>query len=202
MSIQSRVADKFLITAAKPQDYGLFIPLPQDLAVKFSDLGEMDDSPPHITFLYGSHIEDEFRRTEWLGIVAGVFGLIRGSVEVVLQGTVDYFYNPVDNFTVAYTPVRFSHDMSYYRQILRDRLIDADFDVMDAYPLYRPHVTLAYLPGLEARYEGEVPKGRWKFDEMQIWIREEAYKGAESVSFGSKNPRPTTQDLFGHRKLR
>ena len=147
---------------------GLFIPLPDEMASRFPPLGEEDDSPPHVTFLYVGEIPVG-RRTEFLKIVQATFTQFRGPVTATLIG-MEYFVNPDKERRVAVDLVQMDKDLSALKWNLRQALLDANFEVVDSFPLiYRPHVTLEYLTGLTEEYKGEVPGGSWSFDEMEIW---------------------------------
>ena len=147
---------------------GLFIPLPRELADLYPDLGDEDKSTPHVTFLYVGDVTAD-REAEFLKTVDEVFSGMEGPVEAHLLN-LDYFSNPDKERRVAVTPVRFSRDLSDLRWRLREALTDAGFEVGDSFPLvYRPHVTLGYLEGLDAVYGGKVPKGHWVFDSIEIW---------------------------------
>ena len=147
---------------------GFFIKLPKELAELFPDLGSEDQSPPHITFLYVGDVPEE-RRAEFHKVVEGAFEEIRGPVRAYLDH-LDHFVHPAQERNVAIVRARFSHDLSSLRWRLRERLIDAGFDVLDSFPLvYSPHVTLAYLPGRDSYWEKPVPRGWWDFDEIEVW---------------------------------
>lgn len=134
----------------------------------FPSLGSEDKSPPHITFLYVGKVSKE-RHEDFLTAVRDVFEEVPGPVQSVLQPP-DYFVHPDKNRRVAVIPHRFSRDLAALRWKLRDRLVDAGFEVDDSFPLiYRPHTTLAYIDGLNVPYGGVVPSGSWAFDCIEIW---------------------------------
>ena len=147
---------------------GFFIPLSPELASQFPDLGEQDQSSPHTTFLYVGEVTAE-REDEFLAVTSKVFESIRGPVTGYLTD-LDYFTQPQKEQRVALMRVRFSHDLAGLRWRLRDALLEAGFAVDDYFPLvYSPHVTLAYMPGLEAVYTEDPPKGTWDFEGIEIW---------------------------------
>ena len=145
---------------------GLFFPLPDDLAKEFPSLGEMDDSPPHVTFLFvgeGPEPEDVPR---FLDVVRAEVQNWPWQMTGELVG-LDYFHNP--DHTVAYDRVSFFNDMASLRLSMLRALESNGFKVEDSYPLaYRPHATLAYLaPG--DTYTGDVPRGSWTFNTVEVW---------------------------------
>ena len=159
---------------------GFFIPLSKELADKFPDLGENDRSVSHTTFMFVGTVPKD-RQSEFLAVSAKVFEEIRGPVRGHLYGP-DYFNQPDKDRRVAIMRVRFDHDLAGMRWKLRDALQDAGFEVDDYFPLvYSPHVTLAYLDGLQSEFKGVVPTGDWTFDGIEVWgLPEEAL-----VEFGN-----------------
>jgi len=158
---------------------GLFVPLPPALAAKFPSLGDVDRSPAHFTFLYVGTVQRE-QEPEFLDIVRGVVGSVVGPVRAELDG-IDHFVHPDKGRRVAVTPVRFDKDLAALKWNLREALMDAGFRVDDKFPLvYRPHVTIAYMDGLDAEWKGSVPTGGWSFSGMEVW----GLPTLEAVPFG------------------
>ena len=170
----SRLASRFLQNRiagviGDRQGVGLFIRLPEFLAEQFPSLGDEDSSPPHITLFYSGNVSVE-REEEWLGIVQNELSALHGPIRAALDGSVDYFEHADKERTVAYAPVRFSADLAAFKWNLRGKLMDAGFEMEDWHPLvFRPHVTLAYLPGLDMKWEGVAPVGSWEFEEVEVW---------------------------------
>lgn len=145
---------------------GIFIPLPDVLAKKFPSLEE-DPSPPHVTFLYiGDVPEDQQDRLQ--DILRHHIQSFHGPVTATLSGF-DTFEHPDKVRTVAHCDVTFSKSLLQLRDRIREALTDAGIAVKDDFPIYHPHATLAYLPGLHAHYEGPVPRGSWDFHEFELW---------------------------------
>ena len=145
---------------------GLFFPLPEDLAKEFPSLGDEDDSPPHVTFLYvgdGPATEDIPR---FLDVVRSEVQNWPWRMTATLMG-LEYFHNP--EHTVAYDRVSFYNDMVPLRVSMLHALESNGFVVEDSHPLdYNPHTTLAYLtPG--DTYTGDVPRGSWTFNTVEVW---------------------------------
>jgi len=72
--------------------------------------------------------------------------------------------------------VGFNRQMALYRDRLIDQLQEAGFEIYDSFPLvYRPHVTLGYIPGAHGHgggvegYELFGPSGGWAFDSIEVW---------------------------------
>lgn len=147
---------------------GLFIPLPREIAAKFPPKSEEDLSDQHVTFLYVGQVEPH-QEQALLDAVRHTFSTVHGPMRASL-GEVEHFTHPEKERQVAVLDIRFSHGMAELRWKLRDNLIEAGFDVADSFPLiYRPHTTLAYLDGLDAQYDGPVPRGWWEFNEIEVW---------------------------------
>jgi tRNA nucleotidyltransferase/poly(A) polymerase/2'-5' RNA ligase len=148
---------------------GLFIPLPKVLAKKFPGLGENDDSPSHVTFLYiGDFQGDETEQEHLVDALRGICKRWWPGAKATL-GPVDYFVHEDKDRVVPHVTVDFDKDLSGFRHRVKQDLLEAGFPVDDKFPEYKPHVTLAYLPGLDNKWKGSVPKGSWKFDQMEVW---------------------------------
>lgn len=172
-----RVSSRHLAAQWKPagngSDVGFFIPLPIQIAMQFPSLGERDSSPPHVTFLYVGDVPKE-READLIAAAAPVLSAV-GNIRARLAQA-DSFKQPDTNTQVVYTSVKFSTDLGAIRQRLIIALEEAGFKIEDISPLgWFPHVTMAYLPDLEARYRGQVPTGTWDFDSIQIWGASELY---------------------------
>jgi len=146
---------------------GLFIPLPKNLASQFPSLGEDDKSPPHVTFIYVGACPPD-KTPLFLKICRETLGKFNRPVRAKLE-PFDYFVHPDKGRRVAYIPVRFDQDMGKLKELLRENLTEAGFDVLDSWPIYRPHVTLKYLGDMESPYKGKVPFGVWVFDTVEVW---------------------------------
>jgi len=145
---------------------GLMLPLPEELAAKFPSLGDEDDSPPHCTLLYVGDVRG--REAEFLAAVqaeASQYRPMRATIQPL-----DYFEHPEKERRVAYCPVRFDGYMDQLRDGIRVRLTDAGFALKDrSLLIYNPHITLAYLDGLDSKYEGQVPTGSWTVEGLAVW---------------------------------
>ena len=145
---------------------GLFFPLPGGLAKKFPSLGEEDDSPPHVTFLYVGDGPEPGDIPRFLDVVRAEVQNWPWRITGTLMG-LEYFHNP--EHTVAYDRVSFFNDMTPLRVSMLQALETNGFTVEDSHPLdYHPHATLAYLsPG--DTYAGDVPQGSWTFNTVEVW---------------------------------
>lgn len=154
-------------TAAEdePNSVGLFIPLPEHLAVLFPKKEE-DTSRPHVTFLFIGKTHQS-RMDFLLGILSDEISSQKGPVEASLDG-LDCFVNP-NKSKVAFSRVRFSRDLNNLRDRIKNRLQYEGFTVEDAHPRWTPHVTLAYLKDLHSFWESPAPKGRWEFSGVELW---------------------------------
>jgi len=173
--LAARVASRYLAAAGEDGDttgdgsrVGLFIPLPEWLSEQYPDLGEEDDSPPHVTLLYVGEVpasEEEL----FLSIVSEVLAAEPGPIKA-WTADVDKFSHPDKGREVFFTPIRFSRDVGTIRDRLASALKDAGFTIKNSYPLaFSPHTTLAYVDGLDLVWNGPVPNGAWEFDSVQVW---------------------------------
>lgn len=167
---------------------GLFIRLPEHLAEQFPSLAPEDNSPPHVTFLYVGKVSEE-QDEVFLETIHKVFAQGMPSIKAKIIG-LEHFDHPDKERRVAHCAVRFSSPLSEIRSRLRSALEDAGIEVGDSFPVYRPHVTLAYMPGLDSKYDGPVPEGEWEFDEIEVWGLPKEHR----VSF-SKGPKLAAEDL-------
>lgn len=143
---------------------GLFIPVPDSLAIQFPPLGAEDKSVPHVTFLYVGVVPKE-RTEEFVSLVEEFFSGI-APVQATFSGT-DSFDN--GDSRVAYSKVRFSGNLSQDHDRLKQHLLDLGFGVDHSFPVFQPHATLAYFDDPRAVYTGLVPEGSWVFNEIEIW---------------------------------
>lgn len=156
------------------ESVGLFIPLPRDLARQFPSLLPDDRSPSHSTFLYIGHLPEEQDET-FLRIINEVFSEKQPRVKAKLDG-LEHFKHVDKDRSVAHIKVRYSQSMSEIREKLWERLKEAGIDVGDSFRIYRPHVTLKYMPGMDSLWEGPVPEGSWEFDEIEVWGLPKAHR--------------------------
>jgi len=147
---------------------GFFVRLPENLASQFPSLGDHDDSPPHITFFNIGDIPKD-RQEEFTTRVKNLFLTFRGPVHASL-GPIDYFVHPGKERTVAHLVVQFNKSIAQWRSRLHDLVLDMGLSVGDFNPMvYNPHVTLEYMDGLNTQFTGELPKGHWSFNSVEIW---------------------------------
>ena len=150
------------------ESVGLFIPLPKDLAKEFPSLGQEDSSPSHVTFLY---IGDFKCKTEQGTLVEKLQEICHRwwpMCNAVLD-KLEYFDHHDKDRRVPHVSVQFDKDLSGFKHRVKQELADAGIKCGDKFPEFKPHVTLAYMPGMDAEWEGKIPKGQWSFDEMEIW---------------------------------
>jgi 2'-5' RNA ligase len=158
------------------ESVGLFIPLPKNLAKKFPSLGEEDTSPSHVTFLYIGDVKGEKEQKHLLQVLEDVHAKWWPEVTAKLDG-LDHFDHPDKDRRVAFVKVDFDKDLSGMRHRVKQALLDADIQVDDKFPEYKPHVTLAYMPGIDTPdYEGEIPEGEWSFKDLEVWGLPEVHK--------------------------
>lgn len=162
---------KAKVTGTKTGDgehVGLFIPLPKHLAKKFPDLGEHDDSPSHVTLLYIGEFKDKDKLVDLEESIGRALGDWPSKIKADLN-KLEYFDHEDQDRRVPHMSVKFDKNVSKLRDDLKSKLAKDGFKIEDSYPDYNPHVTLAYLPGLDSEWEGDTPKGSWSFDEVELW---------------------------------
>lgn len=150
------------------ESVGLFIPLPKNLAKKFPSLGQEDTSPSHVTFLYIGDFKGSAKQEELVRVLKDVCRRWWPVCKAVL-GELQYFDHHDKDRRVPHVSVDFDKDLSSFRHRVKQELTDAGIEVGDRFPEYKPHVTLAYMPGMDAEWKGKVPKGSWSFDKMEVW---------------------------------
>lgn len=150
------------------ESVGLFIPLPRRLAEKFPSLGDEDGSPSHVTFLYIGDIKDCREQAKLVDSLRECCRKWWPRCRATL-GDLSYFDHEDKNRRVPHVTVEFDKDLSGFKHRMKQELHEAGFEVQDRFPEYNPHVTLAYLEGLDGEWDGDVPRGSWDFDEMEIW---------------------------------
>lgn len=176
MSLSSqRVAKATGTKTGDGESVGLFIPLPKDLAVKFPSLGENDTSPSHVTFLYIGDFKGKAQQDKLVEVLKDCCHRWWPLCEARL-GKLEYFDHPDKNRRVPHVSVEFDKDLAGFKHRVKQELTDAGITVGDKFPEYKPHVTLAYLPGMNGEWDGPVPQGSWKFDEMEVWGLPEVHK--------------------------
>lgn len=161
---------------------GFFIPLPKELASLFPSLLPHDDSPCHVTFAIAGDLPASQQKAFARG-VSKVAENWQGPVTATL-GELEYFVHPHKDRRVAYVSVYFDRFLAEWRSELLEYCRSWGMELKDFSPLvYRPHVTLAYLDGLDSEYEGPIPQGSWTFDSMEIWNLQQPY----TFAFGRPN---------------
>lgn len=177
---------KAKVTGTKTGDgehVGLFIPLPKHLAKKFPDLGEEDDSPSHVTLLYIGEFKDSEKLTALEDAIERALSKWPSKIKAELD-KLEYFDHEDKDRRVPHVSVKFDENVDSLRKSLKKSLAKDGFEIEDNYPTYNPHVTLAYLPGMNSEWEGDTPKGSWSFGEVELWGSPQLRKfrlGAPSV---------------------
>jgi 2'-5' RNA ligase len=166
--VQGKTAKATGTKCGDGESVGLFIPLPKNLAKKFPSLGQEDTSPSHVTFLYIGDFKGNARQAELVDVLKDVCRRWWPVCKAVL-GDVDYFDHHDKDRRVPHVCVDFDKDLSGFRQRVKQELTNAGIEVGDRFPEYKPHVTLAYMPGMDGEWKGKVPKGSWDFDKMEVW---------------------------------
>jgi len=174
-----RVAKATGTKAGNGESVGLFIPLPKDLAKKFPSLGNEDTSPSHVTFLYIGDFKGKKQQDQLVEILKDCCRRWWPLCEARL-GKLEYFDQHDQDRRVPHVTVEFDKDLAGFKQRIKQELTDAGIAVGDKFPEFKPHVTLAYMPGMDSKWNDEVPQGSWRFEEMEVWGLPKVHK----VKFG------------------
>lgn len=151
---------------------GLFIPLPIHLAKKFPSLLPEDSSPSHVTLLIVGEVEEE-KRDLLLETLSKTFSRFYWNKAEASLGDLDYFDH--GHRVVPHVCVDFNKDFASFRRVIKQDLEHAGFPLQDKYVEYKPHVTLDYLDP-EEEWESRVPKGKWVFDQIEVWGLPDVHK--------------------------
>jgi len=155
------------------ESVGLFFRLPSNLADKFPSLKPHDDSPAHVTLMVVGDVEKD-RYEDLLNTLRRSLKGFHAPM-ANLEG-LDHFVHAEQGRAVGHVKVDFDKDVSGLRHRLKQDLSEAGFPVQDQWVEFKPHVTLAYMDGVDSRYEGEVPSGSWLADEVEVWGLPEIHK--------------------------
>ena len=162
---------------------GVFIALPSDLAKQFKSLGEHDDSKPHITVLYiGKNVPKNKEKTMAEAIEKVLSE--QEPFEIKFDDKATYF-DPTehsDNCKIAKLSM-ISKGLCALHDKLKKALKEADVEIDDHFPDYKPHVTLEYMEPPKDKYEDDIPKGSFIADLAEIWGA--AHK--KKMTFGKKS---------------
>ncbi len=145
---------------------GLFIPLPVHLAKKFPTLIPDDSSPSHVTLLYIGEVKEAKRQAALIDVLRQMCGRFYWTSAEARLGDIDHFDH--GHRIVPHLRVEFSKDFSSFRRLLKQELEQAGFPVADSHVEYHPHVTLDYMDP-EDEWKGPKPKGKWTFDQIEVW---------------------------------
>lgn len=164
-----RVANK-LTKQGCGDHVGLFIPFPPHIVRQFPGGVDGNGGPPHVTFLYAGKVPPPEQVPLARAFRKVVPRHVRGPVRARL-GQLDFFQQPSERQRVVHLQVRFSYDLARARDLILDDLHREGFYLDNRFPVFRPHVTLQYRPGLgpEPRYRGPLPEGEWVFDSVEVW---------------------------------
>jgi 2'-5' RNA ligase len=186
-----RVASKHLVAKyhghkrGDGTSVGLFISLPKGLAKRFPTLYPEDNSPSHVTFLYIGEVKGDERQKELIQVLKEVFSDCWEDCVGQLQ-SLEYFDHEDKDRRVPHMSVAFNRDMEEFRDCVKKGLEEGGFPVQDKFPEFKPHVSLAYMPGMDSQWDGERPNGAWQFDNMEVWgLPDKVHR----IPFGKKSAR-------------
>lgn len=171
-------------TSGKPEGdgtgVGIFLPLPPYLAEQFPSLAPEDSSPPHVTLLYIGNVPKE-KEEAFLRVLAYISTDMPNVVKGQLH-QLDHFLHAAKDRAIAHMSVSFSHDLARFKYRILSALEDLGIEAQDNFPAnFNPHVTLAYLPGVDTVWKGMIPSGTWEMNSMQIWGLSQLHE----ISFGT-----------------
>lgn len=152
----------------------LALPLPYKLSRQFPSLAPEDNSPCHLTVAYLGGVPPK-KVAEILQVARVHAADLPTRVKARLSG-IDYFRNPGEEQSIAYSTVNFSADLTRFKINFLDDLRFRGYEIVDFNPQgFFPHVTLAYMDGLHGVWNGVAPQGSWQFDRIEVWGLPERY---------------------------
>lgn len=148
---------------------GVFAPLPPELAAQFPERDEHDSSPPHVTCLYVGRVPD-YQATLVRRVLQEAVGWWNKDLHFKLAPSVSYFppSEHSGNCQVAKLDV-VCPGLHVLREQLKEALVRSGVNVADNWPVFRPHATLQYLEPGVSKYTGQVPKGQWVANRLELW---------------------------------
>lgn len=156
---------KFETQTGDGKEVGFFFRAPKIIDEERGSLGEIDESPAHITFLYIGEL-DEDTYDKFYEVSEKFFKTIDGPIEFVLDDKVSVFEN--DDYWVAHQKVKIPEVLFKARSELKDKLEESGINVGDKWDEYDPHMTLKYMmPGY--KYEDDPIKGEWIVFGVESW---------------------------------
>lgn len=143
---------------------GIFVKLPNKIALQFPPRPEEDKSPPHITILYiGKKTPKEVEKIK--NIVKNELKDF-SSLKCKLDG-VDYLETEDDKI-VAYAKIK-CPELKKIHNKLRKAIEDAGIEV-EHFPGFIAHSTLEYRD--DKNYTGPEPSGEFEINELEMWFEE------------------------------
>ena len=146
---------------------GIFITLPDHLAKQFPLLGN-DDSAPHTTALFIGHVPKKHEKLllETVKRVVKEFN----PFEMELDDKVTYFpaTKHLDGCKIAKLKI-ISPELHKLNKSLVGAIESAEMKMDNHFPIYKPHVTLSYMPEGRKAYDRDFPQGSWVVNEIHIW---------------------------------
>ena len=154
--------------AKKHYKAGIFITLPKDLAKDCPSLGVHDDSLRHITALFIGKISK--KEVELVEAVIKQVLKEQKSFKVKLDDKVSYFpaTESSDNCKVAKLKI-ISDDLHEFNKKLKEAIKAVGVEIEDKFPSYKPHLTLQYMEEGKEKYDGDLPKGSFVVDQVELW---------------------------------
>lgn len=149
---------------------GVFIRLPERIAKQFPNKDE-DDSPPHITVLFVGRLSAE-RAGDLLDAVRrGVEGFPAFDIEVTDYGEFVSDTGLVISHMIPRSrePHGVATGLTYLHRTVLDAVRATGIDIQ-AHPMFKPHVTLAYRKAEDGPYDGPRPQGAWTCSGVEVWV--------------------------------
>lgn len=147
---------------------GIFAVLPREIAAQFPEEGRQteDKSPSHVTVLYVGSLLPVLEKK-----------LVK-VVEEVCEATKPFlvklkkprkFVNDKGQI-ILHSPVK-SGRLVRFHDNLRTALLNAGIQVDNKFPVFKPHITIAYCNNKKElkQYKDVRPEGAWIVDNIWIW---------------------------------
>lgn len=164
MKLKILLKEKFEKQTGDYNEVGLFFRCPQELDSVRGNLGEEDESPAHVTFLYIGKL-DKKNENKFLNIVEQEFSKIKQPVIFELEQNIEYFKN---DLWAAHQRVVVPKIMHQIRKDLKNKLIENGINVEDSYDEYKPHMTRAYFEPNKTEDLKPI-KYKWNVDNIEVW---------------------------------
>jgi len=150
------------------ESVGLFAVLPKEIACQFPSIGKEgeDSSPAHVTVLYIGDMPRQFEK-KLIKVVGSICEKIRPFK--LRLGRPRKFVND-EGQIILHSPVK-SNRLHKLNDLLKQELMNNQINVVNKFPEYKPHVTIAYCNSRKElkAFKDVHPEGEWMIDSLWVW---------------------------------